>query len=95
MAEIVQTLGVDDVISVRIANQMIFMKNETPFRLPNDVYETKYVYVEGTLVVSLNGLRQREGESYDYVELGDNQQFQFRMSIEPDDEVIVDYIKIL
>lgn len=95
MAEIVQQLSPTEEIAVRIVNQLIFQKNELPFRLPNDVFETKYVYVPGTLVVSLNGLRQREGENYDYVELGDNQQIQFRMPIEADDEVIVDYIKIL
>lgn len=94
MAEIIKRNDTKEVL-VRIVNQMIFIRNDLPIETPvNGLFETRYPFVQGTLIVSLNGLRQREGSSYDYVVVNDRE-FQFNNPLSSDDTVIVDYIKIL
>jgi hypothetical protein len=97
MAEIrKQGTGREEVL-VRIVNQMVFVRNESPDLVQGgDVvtFMTNYEYVPGTLVVTLNGLRQNEGVDNDYTELEGNM-FKFNIAILADDTVICDYIKIM
>lgn len=84
-------------ILVKIVNQMVFVRNETPILDPEgdaQTFITNYDYVSNTVVLTLNGMRQREGEDFDYVELGGNK-FRFNFPILEEDSLIVDYIKIL
>jgi hypothetical protein len=88
--------GQGDEVLVKIVNQLVFVRNETPYSGPGGdgrTYETNYDYIENTLVVTLNGMRQREGADFDYLELG-GKSFRFNFAIEPEDSIIVDYIKI-
>jgi hypothetical protein len=97
MAEIIKAYDDSgEIRKVEIVNQMIFIRNETPFpSVDVNQFETRYTFVENTLIVCLNGLRQREGEDYDYVVQTGNQSFCFNYDIDSEDSVIVDYIKIL
>jgi hypothetical protein len=97
MAEIIRPKSTGEEVLVKIVNQMVFVRNETPILDPNGdgrTFTTNYEYVPHTLCVTLNGLRQREGIEYDYEELGGNR-FRFNHSIEEEDSVIVDYIKVM
>lgn len=97
MAEIIRPKTTGDEVLVKIVNQMVFVRNETPILDPEGdgrTFTTNYEYIKDTLCVTLNGLRQREGIDYDYEELGGNR-FRFTHSIEEEDSVIVDYIKIM
>jgi hypothetical protein len=97
MADIVEIYDDSgEVKLVKIVNQMVFVRNETPFSAADEnTFETRYSFVENTLIVCLNGLRQREGEGFDYVVKEGNQSFCFNYEIEDEDSVIVDYIKII
>ena len=97
MAEIIEIYDDSGEIKlVKVVNQMVFIRNETPFSgAVENSFETRYDFVENTLIVCLNGLRQREGEDYDYVVLEGNKSFVFNYDIESEDSVIVDYIKII
>jgi hypothetical protein len=97
MAEIRKQGSGREEVLVRIVNQMVFVRNESPIPDPDGdgrTYLTNYDYVENTLVVTLNGLRQREGEDFDYIEEGGNK-FRFNFPLLPEDSVICDYIKII
>ena len=97
MAEIIRPKSTGEEVLVKIVNQMVFVRNETPILDPDGdgrTFTTNYEYVPHTLCVTLNGLRQREGIDYDYEELGGNR-FRFNHSIEEEDSVIVDYIKVM
>lgn len=97
MAEIIRAKATGEEILVKFVNQMVFVRNETPILDQNGdgrTFTTNYEYVPDTLCVCLNGLRQREGIDYDYEELGSNR-FRFTHSIEEEDSVVVDYIKIM
>jgi|GEM_PF-2803455 len=97
MAEIIKPKTTGEEVLVKIVNQMVFVRNETPILDPNGdgrTFTTNYEYVPHTLCVTLNGLRQREGIDYDYEELGGNR-FRFTHSIEEEDSVIVDYIRVM
>jgi hypothetical protein len=98
MAEIRKQKGNREEVTVRIMNQMVFVRNESPVVDPDEAdgqaFLTSYEYVENTLVVSLNGMRQREGVDFDYTEEGGNK-FHFNFPVMEDDSVICDYIKII
>lgn len=103
MAEIIQTTrGTDSgsssgITQVQIINQSIFISNEVPVAaalVNRRTFTTNYTYVVNTLRVCLNGMRQRQGVDYDYEEMGGNQ-FRFTYALDPEDEVIVDYITIM
>jgi hypothetical protein len=96
MAEI-RKQGDREEVLVRIVNQFVFVRNESPIVDPEGdgtVFLTNYEYVPNTLVVSLNGLRQKEGVDHDYVELGGSK-LKFNYPIMEDDTVVCDYIKIM
>jgi hypothetical protein len=96
MAEI-RKKSIREEVLVRIVNQMVFVRNESPIIDPNGdgkTFITNYDYVPNTLVLTLNGLRQREGVDFDYTESGGNQ-FRFNVSITDEDAVVCDYIKIM
>jgi hypothetical protein len=95
--EIIKPKSIGEEVLVKITNQMVFIRNETPIlELDGDgrTFTTNYDYVADTLCVALNGLRQREGIDYDYEELGTNL-FRFNHSLDSEDSVVVDYIKIM
>jgi len=93
MAEIIYKDPSKEVL-VRIVNQLVFIRNETPFKTENGlIFETRYNFLPNTLIVCLNGLRQREGIDFDYVE-EENKRFRFNYATVEDDEVVVDYIKV-
>lgn len=97
MAEIIRPKTTGEEVLVKVINQMVFVRNETPILDPNAdnrTFTTNYEYVPDTLCVCLNGLRQREGIDYDYEELGSNR-FRFTHSLDTEDSVVVDYIKIM
>lgn len=97
MAENIRPKTAGEEIVVRIINQMVFVRNETPILDPEEdgrTFTTNYEFVPHTLCVSLNGMRQREGIKFDYEELGGNR-FRFTHSLDEEDSVIVDYIKII
>ncbi len=96
MAEIIYTGNPEEIQQIKILNQMIFIRNETPFSL-NDghSFEARYGIVKNTLIVCLNGLRQQEGEYNDYVVDEEAKTLRFNMEIYEDDAVIVDYITII
>lgn len=87
-----------DSTNIVILNPMVFIRGEIATVDPDDedrsIYEINYTHVEDTLCVFLNGMRQREGIEYDYEILGDKQ-FRFNFSLEEEDVVMVDYIKIM
>lgn len=85
------------VTPVRIVNQMTTVRNESPILGPagdEKTFLTLYDYISGSLIVSLNGMRMREGEDYDFVESGDRK-FRFNFPVLVEDSVICDYIIIL
>ena len=97
MAEIIRPKTTGEETLVKIVNQMVFIRNETPILEPEGdgrTFTTNYEYVTNTLCVTLNGLRQREGIEYDYEELGGNR-FRFTHSVDEEDSVIVDYITVM
>lgn len=97
MAELIRPKTSGEEVLVKIVNQMVFVRNETPIISSFEegrTFTTNYEYVEDTLCVTLNGMRQREGIDYDYEELGENR-FRFTHTIETEDSVIVDYIKVM
>jgi hypothetical protein len=97
MAELIRPKTTGEEVLVKIVNQMVFVRNETPlleFKGDGRTFTTNYEYVENTLCVCLNGMRQREGIEYDYEELG-SKRFRFTHTIEEEDHVVVDYIKVM
>lgn len=97
MAEIIRPRVTGEEILVKIVNQMVFVRNETPILEVEGnerTFTTNYEYIKDTLCVTLNGLRQREGIDYDYEELGSNR-FEFTHSLDEEDNVVVDYIKFM
>lgn len=96
MAEITYRGSGDEIQEIKIVNQMIFIRNETPFSLGDGhSFETRYVIVKDTLIVCLNGLRQQEGEYNDYSVDEETKTLRFNMEIDEEDVVIVDYITII
>lgn len=83
-------------MTVRVTNQMTSVRNESPIPASGDsrTFQTKNVFVSGTLFVSLNGMRMHAGEDNDYVELNKNS-FRFNFPLDAEDVVICDYILIL
>lgn len=59
MATIKQPLGSEE-IPIRIVNQMVFIRGETPVVSEDDkqTFETNYNYIKDTLVVSLKGFSE-------------------------------------
>ena len=62
--------------------------NEIPIKVNSKVFHTLQEYTLGTLCVYLNGLREKN-----IIEISKNQ-FQFIDDLIPEDEVIIDYVKI-
>lgn len=93
-----RSVGLGDEIKVTITNQMVFVRNETPIIDPSDesgrTFTTNYEFIPDTLCVTLNGMRQKPGEDFDYEEVGENL-FRFNYSLDEEDVVLVDYIKIM
>jgi hypothetical protein len=91
-------LSSGDEVIVKIVNQMVFVRNEEPIVDPDDpsgrTFTVNYDYVSDTLCVSLNGMRQNPGITNDFEEKG-SKKFRFNYTIMEDDQVIVDYIKIM
>jgi len=74
----------------------IYIANETPGGPINGInvaFTTFYVYKPGTTKLYVNGVRQREGLGYDYIEIVTHDGF--TMAIPPllGDILLVDYVK--
>lgn len=73
----------------------IYIDNETPngnIDGTNDTFTTHYNYKPNTTKVYLNGVRQSEGTTGDYIESGTNE-IVFTTNPQTNDIILVDYIK--
>lgn len=74
----------------------VVVASETPGGLINSLnklFTTFFVYKPGTTQLYLNGVRQREGVGFDYVENVAHTNVTFDLAPEPGDVLLIDYIK--